>query len=308
MKAVFLDRATIDSSVSLTPISSLISVLQTYPSTCSTETVKRAQDFDIIITNKVIIDEAVISQLPKLKLICVAATGTNNIDHLAAKKAGVQVANVVDYSTSSVAQHVFAYLLDYYNQVNLYHRENQKYPWNESHHFCQFHAPVNELAGQKLGIIGYGNIGKHVAKIAKAFDIQVTVAERNNVPSIRSGRAAFEAVIANSDIISLHCPLTPESHKLFSAETFKIMKPSCLLINTARGPIIDSDALAHALTNGELAHAIIDVLEQEPPQENHPLLDLPAEKLTLTHHIAWGSLQAQHKLIQGIANNISSFR
>jgi len=306
MRAVFLDRATIDATIDLSPIEQQLSELKCYASTTAEQVVSRAKGFEIIITNKVVLDKSLINQLPDLKLICVAATGTNNIDHEAAGFAGIAVKNVADYSTTSVAQHLFAYLLDYFSKVTQYQIQNQKNQWADSKLFCQFHAPVNELAGKSIGIIGYGNIGETVASIARAFGMQVLIAERNNAPVIREGRIAFNDLLATADVVTLHCPLTKETEKMIGKESLKLMKNDSVLINTSRGPVVDTFALANALKQGNIAHAIIDVLEQEPPSDNHPLLDQSIKNITLTHHIAWGSLQAQQKLIEGIAKNIQT--
>lgn len=306
MKAIFLDRATIDSTVDLSAIERVVEQLKCHATTSANLVVERAKDFEIIITNKVIIDESIIQQLPNLKLVCVAATGTNNIDMQAAKTAGIVVKNVVDYSTRSVAQHVFAYLLDHFSQVTLYRSKNNTNRWPDSQLFCQFFLPVNELTNMTLGIVGYGNIGKAVAKIAEAFGMQIIIAERPGADVIRQGRMPIDEVLAKADVLTLHCPLTEETENLFNEPRIAKMKPTSVLVNTSRGPVVDSDALASALKNKTISHAIVDVLEQEPPSKNHPLVDPSIENITLTHHIAWGSLQAQQKLVDEIANNIQS--
>lgn len=307
MKAVFLDSATIESSISLTKIAQNVSQLKTFATTEATEIAPRTKNAEIIITNKVVIDGTLIQQLSNLKLICVAATGTNNVDIKAAQKANVAVTNVSNYSTRSVSQYVFSFLLNYYHQVEFYINLHEQRPWHNSKTFCQIDAPINELAGKKIAIIGYGNLGRQIAKIAEAFGMDVLIAERKGAKLVRDGRNEFSQVIKQADVISLHCPLTAETENLISAQEFSLMKTECVLINSARGPVVNSNDLAAALKQNQIAHAIIDVLEQEPPPNNHPLLDPELTNLTLTHHIAWGSLQAQQKLIDTIGDNIASF-
>jgi glycerate dehydrogenase len=304
MRAVFLDRSTIDSSIDFSSLENAVDELLCYPNTYSNQVVERSKDFDIVITNKVHLGQDILAKLPQLKLICVTATGTNNIDLIAAEELNVQVKNVAEYSTRSVSQHVFAYLLNYSNQVNSYLQLNQAKPWHKSEIFCQFDKPINELAGLKVGIVGYGALGKSVAKIAESFDMTVLISERAGANKLRPGRVSFEQVLSESDVISLHCPLTEATENLVNKTAFNKMKKGCVLINTARGPIVNSIDLAEALNSGKLSHAIIDVLETEPPEANHPLLKNDIANLTLTHHIAWGSLQAQQRLMDCVAENI----
>jgi glycerate dehydrogenase len=309
MRAVFLDRATIDSSIDLSSINSQLDQLKIYSATQPEKILERTAGFDIVITNKVVLDSALLAQLPQLKLICITATGTNNIDLAAANKQGIAVANVAGYSTPSVSQHVFAYLLNLTNHTADYLALNQTRPWHQSQLFCQFNQPITELAGLNLGIVGYGELGQAVAKIGRAFGMNILIAERNDVEpqDIRNDRVSFEQMLQQSDIISLHCPLTEQTQNLFNQSTMSKMKPGSVLINTARGPIVNSADLVEALKSKHLAHAIIDVLETEPPTAEHPLMQDNIPNLSLSHHIAWGSLQAQQRLIQGVANNIRGF-
>ena len=307
MKAALLDFATIDQAIDLTPIADKFDEFESFSITAAEQTVSRCRSLDVVLTNKVVFDEAIISQLPNLKLICVLATGVNNIDITAAKAAGIAVANVSGYSTYSVAQYLFAYLLNHTNQVELYLNQNRRQPWNKSSIFCQAHVPMEELHGKKFGILGYGAIGKKVSQIARAFGMEIIIAERPAAKSIREGRVSFEQMLGSADIVSVHCPLTDESHNLFDEMAFSTMKTGSIFINTGRGPIVDSKALAKSLIQGHLSHAIIDVLEVEPPEEGHPLLDADIPNLTLTHHIAWASIQAQRQLIQMVENNIDAF-
>jgi glycerate dehydrogenase len=307
MRAVFLDRSTIDLDIELSSIFNLVDDFVCYPSTFENQVVERANDFDIVITNKVQLSREILTQLPQLKLVCITATGTNNIDLVAADELNIQVKNVAGYSTASVSQHVFAYLLNYINQVNSYLRLNQSNPWDQSKLFCQFGKPINELSGLKIGIVGYGTLGKSVANIAKSFGMTVLISERKGAKSIRQNRISFEQLLSDADVVSLHCPLTQETKNLFDKVAFDKMKTSSVLINTARGPVVNSRDLAIALRSGKIAHAIIDVLEVEPPELNHPLLDKNLSNISLTHHIAWGSLQAQQRLMDSVADNIRAF-
>ena len=191
---------------------------------------------------------------------------------------------------------------------DFYLKNNSQNPWHQSHQFCQIDRPINELAGKKIGILGYGNLGQSVAKIAVAMGMQVLISERPNVTKLRDGRVSFEVMLASADVVSLHCPLNDETNNLFDAALFAKMKNNCIFINTSRGPVVNSLALAEALRSHQIGHAIIDVLETEPPAEDHPLLQFDVPNLTLTHHIAWGSMQAQQKLIDGVAGNIRAYQ
>ncbi|MET1254546.1 D-2-hydroxyacid dehydrogenase [Aliikangiella maris] len=307
MKAVFLDRATIDSQVDLTNINHLVSELTIFDATSSDQVVERCQNAQIIITNKVSITTEIIEQLPELKLICVTATGTNNIDLQSAQQKQIAVTNVSGYSTQSVTQYVFAFLLSYVNRVPEYLANNSHKPWHESTHFCQIDFAIAELAGKTLGILGYGELGRGVARIAEAFGMRVLISEHFGAQQIRAGRKDFNTVLAESDIYTIHCPLTQQTEQLFNRERLALLKPGCIFINTARGGLVDSAALLEALQSGHIQHAIIDVLEQEPPPVTHLLSTAQHNNLTLTHHIAWGSQQAQQRLINGVAQNIKAF-
>jgi len=307
MKGVFLDNATIDASIDRSRLEQCFSSLEYFAASQAHEIVSRAYSSEVIVTNKVILDKATLAQLPNLKLICVTATGTNNVDLVAAKNQGVAVTNVAGYSTYSVAQHVFAFLLNLYSRVDFYTALNRTQPWHQSEIFCQIPMPIHLLCGRTLGIVGYGNIGKTVARIGESLGMQVIVAERPGAKDIRDGRVSFESLLKTADIVSLHCPLTQQTNNLFDKKTFSLMKNGAVLVNTARGPIVDSHALSQALVSGQLSHAIIDVLETEPPEADHPLVQPDIPNLTLTHHIAWGAIQAQQQLIDSVAENIQAF-
>lgn len=308
MKTVFLDRSTIDPSISLETIKSQVSELIEYDLTSPQEVFERVQDAEIIITNKVVIDSSIMEKLSNLRLICITATGMNNVDLVAAKAHNIVVKNVSGYSTHSVTQHVFTYLLNAVSNVPSYLKNNTDKPWQQSPKFCQIDFPISELNGKKLGILGYGNLGQSVAKVASAFGMEILISERPGEKHMRKGRIDFEEMLRQSDVISLHCPLTQENVGLFDKHVFTQMKQGVIFINTARGPIVNSMALGESLKSGQVAHAIVDVLEQEPPSKDHPLVQTDVPNLSLTHHIAWGSLQAQAVLIDGVASNIRHYK
>ncbi len=325
MRAVFLDLSTFSidistegvaikkssESVNLCAIKAQVSELNTYATTSTTEILARCQHADIIITNKVVINAALMAKLPQLKLICIAATGTNNIDLTAANKQNIAVCNVSGYASASVSQWVFAQILAFYNQTHLQHCNTEQGLWSQSKTFClhsSFHGRgISELAGKTLGLIGYGSLAKAVEKIAYAFDMKVLIAERPQAQVLRTNRTAFDDVIAQADIISLHCPQTPDTEHLVNQQFLQKMKPSAILINSARGALIDNKALLQALKTHEIAYAALDVLEQEPPPQNHPLLTAKLDNLKITAHIAWAAIESQQRLLDGIAKNIEYF-
>lgn len=307
MKAVFLDYATFSTAIDLSPIRASVSELVFFPLTGASQIVDRAHDADIIITNKVVLTQSVLEQLPKLKLICVAATGTNNIDLLGAKQQRITVTNAKDYAGTSVAQYVFSQLLNLYQDISHHNDLVSKGHWSNSPTFCLHDKPIQELSGKTLGILGYGHIGQAVAKLAEAIGMQVLIAERPLAESVRSQRVSFSEMLTNADIVSLHCPLTKETDALFGQQTISKMKKGAVLVNTARGALVDNTALKQALMDGQLGHAILDVLNQEPPAADHILLDKQLTNITITGHIAWASQQAQQRLINIIGDNITHF-
>lgn len=308
MRAVFLDKKTFKSNIDLSSIEHAVSSLTCYQTTTPKDIISRCADADIIISNKVVLDADTLALLPKLKLICVAATGINNVDVKAAKAQNVVVTNISGYAKNSVAQYVFAQLLEWYNQTSHHNRNTKDGLWQKSDTFCVQGNVINELAGKTMGIIGFGALGQSVAKIAAAFDMEVLIAERENASNIRQGRIAYDELLAEADIISLHCPQTTENEGMVNAAFIEQLKPTALLINTARGPLINNDDLLEGLKNNKLAGAILDVLDEEPPSPNHPLLTANCANLIITAHIAWASSEAQQRLIEILASNIDSFQ
>jgi glycerate dehydrogenase len=307
MKAAFLDQKTFSDTIDFSDITKHVDLLSTYQLTSPEQVIQRCQGHEIVITNKVELDEAVLTALPELKLICVAATGTNNIDLSAAKRLGITVANAAGYAGVSVAQYIFSQLLHCVQHIEVHNKNTERGLWQASDTFCVFGNPINELAGKTLGIVGYGHIAKKVAKIAEAFDMNILISEHEGAGAIRLGRTNFHDVLRQSDVVSLHCPLTDTTKHLINEETLSLMKSDAILINTARGSIIDSYALKNALLKGAIGYAILDVLDQEPPSPDHPLLSSLLPNLKVTAHIAWASQQAQQRLIRIIGDNIKAF-
>mgnify|MGYP001815174462 FL=1 len=265
------------------------------------------QQAEIIVSNKVVLDRPILERCENLELICVAATGFNNIDVEAAKEKGVKVCNARAYATASVVQHVFSLVLSLNRKLSSYHRAAIDGHWAQSDFFCCFGEPISDLEGKTLGIIGYGELGKHVAKVAVGFGMDVIIARRNDTDK-RAGRVPLERLLKQADVVSLHCPLTKANYHLISANELSLMKPSAILINTARGGLVDESALLEALKNDEIAAAGLDVLEHEPPAVGDALLDHHADNLIITPHIAWASQQSRQRLLNEIVLNIQAYQ
>ncbi len=282
------------------------------------ETQACLQKAEILVSNKVMIDRAVIESCENLKLICVAATGVNNVDLIAAKERGIKVCNVCAYATASVTQHVFSLILSLNRKLSSYKQSVINGRWSQSKFFCYFGEPISDLENKVLGIIGYGELGKAVEKVALSFGMDVLVAEshhtRSNVNDASvdktNKRVDIKTLLTRSDVVSLHCPLTQNNQHMISANEFSIMKKSAMIINTARGGLIDESALLSALENNEIAGAGLDVLEDEPPAKNNVLINYAknAENLIITPHIAWASQQARQNLVNQIAENIRAYQ
>ena len=299
----FLDASTVG-DIDLGHLAAL-GKLEAYPVTAPDELIERLQHASIAITNKVVIDEAALQQAPHLKLICIAATGTNCVDLDAAKAAGVTVCNVAGYSTASVTQHTLGLLINLATGMNRYAGELSQ--WAQSPIFTRLDYPMIDLAGKTLGIVGLGTIGKSVARAAQGFGMNVVALSRDGAQQGEIERLERDAFFTKSDAITLHCPLTPGTEKMMNRETLGLMKPSAFLINTGRGQLIDEDDLAVALKSGAIAGAGLDVLTAEPPPVDHVLLDPSLPNLIITPHTAWASLEARKRLLEGVAGNISAF-
>ena len=299
----FLDASTVG-DIDLGHLAAL-GKLEAYPVTAPDELIERLQHASIAITNKVVIDEAALQQAPQLKLICIAATGTNCVDLDAAKAAGITVCNVAGYSTASVTQHTLGLLINLATGMNRYAGELSQ--WAQSPIFTRLDYPMIDLAGKTLGIVGLGTIGKSVARAAQGFGMNVVALSRDGAQQGEIERLERDAFFAKSDAITLHCPLTPGTEKMMNRETLGLMKPSAFLINTGRGQLIDEDDLAVALKTGAIAGAGLDVLTAEPPPVDHVLLEPSLPNLIITPHTAWASLEARKRLLEGVAGNISVF-
>lgn len=308
MQAVLLDAQTFSHQVTFNAIKQTVAGLTSYDTTTQEQVVARCKSAEIVLTNKVLLNRETLQQLPNLKLICITATGINNVDIQAARELNIAVTNVSGYAKNSVAQYVFAQLLAHYSQIEHHNNNCQQGLWQQSETFCLHGNGSTELAGKSIAIIGYGALGRKVAEIAKIFEMEVFIAERPTATSTRSGRVAFHQAMKQADIISLHCPQTPETENMINAELFQQMKNDAVLINTARGALINNKDLLNALNNGQLACAILDVLEQEPPSNDHILIAAQSEKLKITAHIAWASTQAQQALLNLVAKNITAFK
>jgi len=307
MHAVILDQETLGDDLDFSPLHSLCE-WKTYPSTDPSEVAERIANAAIVVSNKVVLNGAILSQAPALKLIAVAATGTNNIDLLAAAEAGIPVCNVRGYAGASVAQHVFSMMFALSNRLLEYSSATRAGRWNTAPHFCMLDYPIVELEGKTLGIVGHGNLGQAVAKRAACFGLQVLLAERPGNRSLRPDRIWLDDLLPQVDVLSLHCPLTPETANLIGLRELSMMKPSALLINAARGGIVNESALVEALRNDMIGGAAVDVLTTEPPREGNPLLDTNLSNLIVTPHIAWASREARQRVVDGVAANIKAFQ
>ena len=278
-----------------------------YNRTKPSETVARAAEAEVVLTNKVVLSKDVISQLPHLKYIGVLATGYNVVDIDAAHERNIIVTNVPAYSTESVAQMVFAHLLTVTNRTEHYAIANRHGRWTENPDFCYWDFPHMELADKTFGIIGLGNIGQRVAQIALAFGMKVKALTSKAVEALPSyiEKVSLEELLQTADVLSLHCPLTEQTRLLINAETLKQMKSTAILINTGRGPLVDDQAVANALAEGRLAAFCADVLTEEPPKADNPLLK--QENAFITPHIAWATQEARSRLLQVATDNVKAF-
>lgn len=282
--------------------------LTVYDRTAPSETIKRSADAEIILTNKTIIDRDVIEKLPTLKYIGVLATGYNVVDTEAARENGIIVTNIPSYSTASVAQMVFSLLLAITNNVEHYTADNRAGRWSRNADFCYWDTPLTELAGKTFGIVGFGNIGSKVTGIALAFGMKVMALSSKTAEALPTGVEKAENLdhlLSESDVVSLHCPLTDSTKHLINASTLAKMKPTAILINTGRGPLVDEQALADALNRGSLRGAGVDVLSCEPPKIDNPLLY--ARNCYTTPHLGWATVEARQRLMDIAVANVANF-
>jgi glycerate dehydrogenase len=303
-KIVFLDR---DSLIANVPRPAFPHDWREFPATAPGEVVARLQGATIAITNKVPLRAADIAQLPDLKMVAVAATGTDNVDLAACRERGIVVSNIRDYSVVSVPEHAFALILALRRNLLAYRADVEAGRWEQSSRFCLLDHPIADLAGSRLGIVGYGALGRRVAQIGRAFGMQVCVASRTPVDEPDVSFMPVDELLRSADVVSLHLPLTDKTRHMIGARELATMKKSALLINTARGGLVDEAALAEALTNGVIAGAGFDVLGKEPPTADNPLLRLRLPNFILTPHMAWASAGAMQTLANMLIENVEAF-
>jgi glycerate dehydrogenase len=307
MRGVFLDLRTVDrDDLDLTSLRSVVTQWTCHDWTAPSQVIDRARDADILVSNKVRLDGIALQSAHKLKLVCVAATGTNNIDLVACRNRNITVSNVTGYATPSVVEHVYAQILNLMRRLNEYQMAIEQGRWQNADDFCLLDFPIRELNGLTLGIIGYGELGRAVATMGKAFGMNILIAERPGSP-LRPGRIPLDDLLASSDVISVHCPLTRKTRNLIGGRELALMRRDAILVNTARGGIVDEAALLESVRSRRIAGAAVDVLSEEPPHHGNPLLQISLPNLLITPHIAWASINARQRLIDEIAANIKAW-
>ena len=271
------------------------------------EVLARIQDADIVIVNKVKLSADLLAQAARVKMIAVAATGTDNVDLAYCRTHGIVVSNIRGYAVQTVPEHVFMMMLALRRNLLGWRDDVRAGLWQQADQFCLFTRPVNDLYGSTLGLVGHGSLGHGVQKLAEAFGMKVLAAERKSATAARPGYTSFDTVMREADVISLHTPLTPETRHMIGAREFGLMKSTAILINTARGNLVDEPALIEALKSGRIGGAGFDVLAVEPPREGNPLLDLDLPNFILTPHVAWSSREAMQILADQLVDNIEAF-
>lgn len=307
MKIVILDGFTVNpGDLSWSALESLAEV-EVYDRTSEDQIVPRCKGAEIVLTNKVVLDSSVLNQLPRLMYIGVLATGYNVVDLEVASRQSIVVTNIPSYSTDSVAQMVFSHMLNIVNRTDHYAQENRNGRWSKNQDFCYLDHTLSELAGKRMGIVGLGNIGMAVAKIALAFNMEVIAYTSKSEEELPEGvrSVTMEELFTSSDVISLHCPLTESTRHLVNASRLRTMKPSAILINTGRGPLVCDQDVADALNSHTIAAYAADVLTEEPPKADNPLLS--AKNCYLTPHIAWATYEARQRLINICVENVKAF-
>lgn len=307
-RAVFLDAGSVDGGdLDLDPLRDGVDELTLWSHSSPAEIPQRVAGHEVILTNKCVIDATVFEAADCARLLALAATGVNNIDLQAARRHEILVCNVRDYATRSVAQHCLMLMLNLATRFPWYRQRILRGEWSASDHFALIDPPISELAERRLGIIGYGVLGQAVAELARGFGMQVMVAERQGREP-RPGRTSYDQVLAQADIISLHCPLTRETRGMINADSLARMRRGAWLVNTARGDLVDEAALAEALRCGHLGGAALDVLSAEPPPPDHPLMDPSIPNLLISPHSAWASRTARQACIEQLAAIVERFR
>jgi glycerate dehydrogenase len=303
-RIVFLDRDSLPWPVRKP---SLPHDWQEYPNTRPEQRLERLQGVTVAISNKVVMDRQLLLQLPQLKLIAVAATGVNLIDLDACRELDIAVSNIRHYADTTVAEHTMMLMLALRRNLMAYQQSVQAGEWQQSQQFCLMQHPVQDLAGSTLGIVGKGALGESVARLARAFGMNVLFAERRQARQLRPGYTLFDEVLQRADVLSLHCLLTDDTRHLIGSRELAQMKPGAILINTARGGLVDPAALAQALRQGRIGAAGIDTLETEPPRDGNPLLDTSLDRLIVTPHCAWLGSGALAALSEQLIGNIELF-
>ncbi|MGB5245794.1 MAG: D-2-hydroxyacid dehydrogenase [Woeseia sp.] len=309
MKAAFLDFATVGADeLDLTPLYAALPELQLHEATAPGEVSARLSGCEAVLLNKVRLTRELLLAAPDLRFIGLTATGVDNIDLDCARERGIAVCNIRGYCTQSVVEHVFGVLLNLTHNLARFRQLVRDGAWARSDEFCLLNYPIRELSAMTLGIVGYGELGKGVARCGEYFGMRVLLAERPGASKAREGRVLFEELLQKVDVLSLHCPLTDATRGLIGAAQLEKMKSSALLINTARGALVDSAALVAALQGGKIAGAAIDVLREEPPVKGDPLLECTHPNLIITPHIAWGTVEARQSALNQLAETVLAFQ
>ncbi len=305
MKGIILDGDSLGRDIDLSPVTDCFSSIEIFGSTKPHEIVPRITHADVVLTNKIRLGEDELRHCQRLKMISVMATGTNNVDLAYCAKNNIQVCNAKGYSTPSVVQHTITLMLALSTNLIPYQLDIKKNAWQQSNVFCLLDHPIQELSGKTLGILGYGDLGRAVAGVARAFGMEVLISERPGVKNSRAGeRIAWQALLPQVDYLSLHCPLTPENQNIINASTLALMKPTAFLINTARGGLINSIDLIAALKTGRIHGAGIDVLNAEPPSIDEVLLAEDLPNLIVSPHNAWAAKESRARLLIQMKENI----
>jgi glycerate dehydrogenase len=306
-RAVFLDHSSLDlGDLDLAPLERCFTELQCYPQTTQAQVIERLQGAQVAISNKVPLDAETFAACPELKLLLIAATGTNPIDLAAARSHGVVVSNCQGYGTPSVAQHTLMLLLALATRLPDYQQDVRTGRWQQAQQFCLLDHPIVELHGKTLGLLGHGELGSAVAKLAAAFGMRVLLGQLPGRPA-RADRLPLDKLLPQVDALTLHCPLNDDTRNLIDARELRLMKPGAFLINTARGGLVNEQALADALRSGHLGGAACDVLTQEPPKAGNPLLAADIPRLIITPHNAWGSREARQRIVGQLSENALAF-
>lgn len=306
--AVFLDMASVDQAdLDLSLLTQQAEQWLFYPHTDSAQVIDTIANAEVVVSNKVVLDADILRQAKSLKLICVAATGTNNVDLQAASELGISVCNVTAYGTASVVQHVFNLILSLSGRLRENNRAAINGEWSKSPFFCVLDYPPIELTNKTMGIVGYGELGKAVAKMAEAFGMNVLLAARDE-DDHRAGRIPMQQLLPQIDVLSLHCPLTDKNRNMIDRNELQLMPEHSILINAARGGLVNEEALLEALQQKWIAGAGLDVLSTEPPNPDHPLLNCDLDNLIITPHVAWAGQQARQRLVNEIALNIQAYQ